>query len=125
MARVFFELLILLKLILYSKYENRLKRRREGCIYALLRRLIFRYEVRVQVHPLESTTRQSAGVYIHIYDLRLTSSGQILHHCAEAHARTLGVLAWHAALSWRKGSMLLRMAAESCWTQYTTTRDSF
>jgi hypothetical protein len=92
MARVFFGLLILLNIILYSKYENRVKRRRGGYIYALLRRLIFRYEVRVQGHLLESTTRQS-GVNIHIYDLRLTSSGQISHHYAEAHAQISDELA--------------------------------
>ena len=37
MTRGFFGLLILLKIILYSKYESRHKRRPEGCTLALLR----------------------------------------------------------------------------------------
>ena len=40
MTRAFFELLILLKIILYSKYESRHKRRREGSMLALIKRLI-------------------------------------------------------------------------------------
>ena len=37
MTRAFFELLILLKIILYSKYESRHTRRHEGSTLALLR----------------------------------------------------------------------------------------
>ena len=115
MARVFFGHLILLNFILYSKYESRLKGRHGGCIHALLRRLIFKYEVRVQSHLLVPTTRQPAGGSIHIHDLRLLSAGQISRPYAEAHAQTLGEMARHAALSWRKGSVLLHMAVKSCW----------
>ena len=42
MARVFFGLL---KFVLYSKYERRLKGRHEGYMYALLRRLTLRHQV--------------------------------------------------------------------------------
>ena len=37
MTRAFFGLLILFKIILYSKYENRHRRRHEGCTLALPR----------------------------------------------------------------------------------------
>ena len=40
MTRAFFEHLILLKIILYSKYESRHKRRREGSMLALIKRLV-------------------------------------------------------------------------------------
>ena len=45
MPRAFFELLILLKIILYSKYENRHTRRHEGCMVADFRRPVFRHKV--------------------------------------------------------------------------------
>ena len=48
MARVLFGLLILLKIILYSKYESRHKRRHGGCKAALLRRPTVRHEAVVQ-----------------------------------------------------------------------------
>ena len=48
MTRAFFELLILLKIILYSKYESRHKRRHEGSMLALIRRLILSQRTRVQ-----------------------------------------------------------------------------
>ena len=88
MAGVFFGLLILLNFILYSKYESRAKRRYEGCMYGLLRRLIFRHGVPMQGRLSESTTRQSASVYTHSHGLCLTSSRQILRHYSEAHAQT-------------------------------------
>ena len=47
MTRVFFGLLILLKIILYSKYESRHKRRFELYIAALFRWLIARREAQV------------------------------------------------------------------------------
>ena len=48
MTRDFFGLLILIKDILYSKYENRHKRHFESYIAALFRWLIPRHEARVQ-----------------------------------------------------------------------------
>ena len=45
MTRAFFELLILLKIILYSKYESRHRRRHEGCLVAVFRRPVFRHKV--------------------------------------------------------------------------------
>ena len=45
MVRIFFGLLILLKFILYSKYESRHTRRHERWMYALLRRLTLRHKV--------------------------------------------------------------------------------
>ena len=48
MTRAFFELLILIKIILYSKYESRHKRHPESCIAALFRWLIPRHEAGVQ-----------------------------------------------------------------------------
>ena len=48
MTRDFFEVLILLKIILYSNYESRHKRRHESYIAALFRWLIPRHEARVQ-----------------------------------------------------------------------------
>ena len=48
MTRAFFGLLILLKIILYSKYESRHKRHPESYIAALFRWLIPRHEARVQ-----------------------------------------------------------------------------
>jgi len=48
MTRDFFGLLILYKIILYSKYESRHKRRPEVYIAALFRCLISRREARVQ-----------------------------------------------------------------------------
>ena len=59
MTRVFFGLLILLKIKLYSKYESRHERRCEGCMVALLRRLILSQKARVEgslsVTPLQKS----------------------------------------------------------------------
>ena len=41
MTRAFFRLLILLKIILYSKYKSSHKRRHEGCMRANIRPLQF------------------------------------------------------------------------------------
>jgi hypothetical protein len=49
MGRVFFGLLILLKIILYSKYESRVKKRHGGCMYALLRWLTSSHQRQSQV----------------------------------------------------------------------------
>ena len=48
MTRVLFGLLILLKIILYSKYESRHTRRHEGSTLALLEQLILSQKARVQ-----------------------------------------------------------------------------
>ncbi len=48
MTRLFSRLLILLKIILYSKYESRHKRRHEGSMLALIRRLILSQKAQVQ-----------------------------------------------------------------------------
>ena len=45
MTRAFLELLILLKIILYSKYESRHTRRQEGCMVAVFRRPVIRHKV--------------------------------------------------------------------------------
>ena len=57
MTRVFFGLLILLNIILYSKYESRHKRRHEGSMLALIRRLILSAGQPVWTHRETPQTR--------------------------------------------------------------------
>ena len=70
MARRFFGLLLLLKVILYSKYESRHKRHSEVYIAALFRWLISRHEARVQTSlsgHKERTPRLAIAEPIHCY----------------------------------------------------------
>ncbi len=62
MTRVFFRLLTLLEIILYSKYESRHKRRHEGSMLALIRRLILSQKARVQGSLSGKTSRDARTI---------------------------------------------------------------
>ena len=89
MTRALFGLLILLKIVLYSKYENRHMRRHEGCTVAVFRRSVFRHKVRVQISLSEISAQD-----IHMGDWQVST-------CIYAHTQivcpALTLLLWNTS----------------------------